>query len=120
MDRPHVVTGALDDETLALLDRLAEHFGCTREHLVTTAVIRFVDEESRIFPGEFDHLPPYVSDDPKQMALTEAEAAVADAWRALIEEGEEAIKRGDLISHEDLMAELRALDNAALRKKNAA
>lgn len=120
MDLPHVVTGALDDETLALLDRLAAHFGCTRERLVTTAVTRFVDEESRIFPGEFDHLPPYVSDDPRMIALDEAEATGADAGRALADEGGAAIKRGDFVAHEDLMAELRALDNAARRKRNAA
>lgn len=120
MDRPHVVTGALDDETLALLDRLAEHFGCTREHLVATAVMRFVAEESRIFPGEFDHLPPCVSDDPRMIALDAAEAAVADAWRALAEEGEDAIERGDFVAHEDLMAELRGLDDRARRARNAA
>lgn len=104
MDKPHLVTAPLADATLVDLDRLAAHFGCTREHLVTTAVMRFVDEESRIFPGEFDDRPPYVSDDPLEQVLRAAEEKAIEAMDAFLKESIEQADRGELISQEDMEA----------------
>ncbi len=59
MDLPRQAIAALDDETMQDLERLSNHLGCSVEHLPTTALMRFVNEESRTFPSEFDHLPAY-------------------------------------------------------------
>lgn len=90
-----------------MLDRLAAHFGCTRDHLVATAVMRFVDEESRIFPGEFDHLPPYEDPEPLAKNLAEAERRVAEAWSAYLKPAEDDIEAGRMVDHKDSMRELR-------------
>jgi len=120
MDLPHRVIAALDDETMQDLERLAAHFGCSVEHLATTALMRFVNEESRLFPTEFDDLPAYESPDPLVQALYEANRKAAEAFAAFIKPAEEAAERGELIPHEELMAQLRALDEEARAKRNAA
>lgn len=105
------MTATLDAETLADLRRLAEHINCSVDHLVTTAVLRFVNEEIGALPREkddpFADLPPYEDPTVEGRALSEAEAAHDAAFKAFIQVGEDAIARGDVISHEDLMAELR-------------
>ena len=109
MGKHEAITATVDDETLADLGRLAEHMNCTVDHLVTTAVLRFVGEEiGAITPDAFAHLPCYVETEPTALALDEAEGKARAALRAYLQEGTDAIARGDVISHEDLMAELRA------------
>jgi predicted transcriptional regulator len=103
MGKSHKVAAALDADTLADLDRLAAKWGCTREHIATTAVLRFLNEETRHWPGEFDNLPPYVETDPLAIALNEAEQKAADALDAFVSVGEEAADRGETISHEDIV-----------------
>jgi predicted transcriptional regulator len=111
MGKSEAVTATLDAETLADLRRLAEHMNCSVDHLVTSAVLRFVDDELGALPPDkddpFTGLPPYEDPSVEGRALSEAEAAHAAAFKAFIQVGEDAIARGDVISHEDLMAELR-------------
>lgn len=115
------INAAVDAETLADLGRLAEHMNCSLDHLVTTAVLRFVNDEiGAITPDEFAHLPPYVEKEPIARALNEAESEARVAMRAFLKVGEDAIERGDVISHEDLMAELHMLDDEASARRDAA
>lgn len=72
-----VVTARLDEETLAALDRLADHHERSRAWLVAKAIKHFVKEES-------DFL-------------------------AFLQEGEDAIDRGDFVTHEELVADIRAM-----------
>ena len=104
MDLPHQITGRLDDDTLRDLEQLAVHFDCSLEHLVTTAVMRFVNEESRIFPGEFDDLPAYISPDPLARQLDEASRQAHEALMAYLKPAIESADRGDLISQEEMEA----------------
>lgn len=121
MGKHEAITAAVDSETLADLQRLAEHMNCSVDHLVATAVLRFVGEEiGAITPDEFAHLPPYVETEPTACALNEAEGKARAAMRAFLKVGEDAIQRGDTVSHEDLMAELRRLDEDAVSTKQAA
>lgn len=124
MSKSQKVTAPLDSDSLADLDRLAAHMECTREQLVAAAVDRFIAEESRFLPPHPDdplaNLPPYVETDPLAIALNEAERKAAEAMAAFLKAGEDAIARGDVISHDDLMAELKALDEQARARKDAA
>ncbi len=120
MSKQQLTSEPLDEESVADLDKLAAEWGCTREHLVATAVLRFLGEKTRHWPTEFDELPPFEETDPLAIALNEAEEKARDAMRAFLKVGEDAIARGDTISHEDLMAELRGLDERAEARKNAA
>jgi predicted transcriptional regulator len=72
-----VVTARLDQDTLAALDRLAEHHERSRAWLVAKAVSRYVKAESAFF--------------------------------AFLQEGEEAIDRGDYVTHEELVAEIQGM-----------
>ena len=49
MKKTVVVTARIDEETLAGLDRLAEHYERSRAWLVGKAVARYVNEESEFF-----------------------------------------------------------------------
>jgi predicted transcriptional regulator len=93
----------LGRETLADLDALAEQLDCTREHLIETAVLRFVGEEAPIDPM-FKDLPPYRSPELDWEAIDRANASM----ESFVKKGEEAIDRSEWISHEDLVAELKA------------
>lgn len=109
MSKAQPVTGEVPADYHADLLRLAELWSLPVDHLVATAVIRFVAEESRVlYKDEFAHLPPYVDASPTARALDEAQARAREALEAYIGEGTDAIECGDVISHEDLMAELRS------------
>lgn len=109
MSKAHPVTGEVPAEYHADLLRLAERWNVPVDHLVTTAVVRFVAEESRVlYKDEFADLPHYEDPSPTARALAEAQAKVREALDAYVKEGTDAIERGEVISHEDLMAELRA------------
>ena len=103
MGKHDFTTAGLDEETAADLRKLAAHRGCTPEHLVATAVVRFVNDEiGAITPNEFAHLPPYVETEPTACALDEAEGKVRVAMRAFLKLGEDAIERGDVYSQEEM------------------
>lgn len=105
MGKSEAVTAALDAEALADLKRLAEHMDCSIDHLVTTAVLRFVNDEiGAITPDEFAHLPTPPRDPSLDWDAIDKARASLSAW---LKEGEDAIERGDIISHEDLMAGMR-------------
>ena len=117
MSKSHSVAADLDAEALADLKRLAKHFGCSVEHLVATAVMRFLNDEiATITEDPFAELPPYRNADLDWDLMEKADADFA----AFIKRGEDAIAQGDFVSHEELMEELRKLDKAALDKKKRA
>ena len=121
MGKHEAISAAVDSETLADLQRLAEHMDCSVDHLVTTAVLRFVNEEiGAITPDEFAGLPDYVPTEPTARALYNAKEAAHRALLAFLKEGEDDIANGRVISHEDLIAELRSLDDEALAKRESA
>jgi len=107
MSKQPLTSEALDDETVADLDKLAAERGCTREHLVATAVLRFVSEETRHWPTEADDLPAYVETDPLAIALNEAEDKVREAFEAFVQPAEDDITAGRLVEHADFMREMR-------------
>jgi predicted transcriptional regulator len=72
-----VVTARLDPDTLATLDKLAEHHERSRAWLVAKAVKHYVTRES--------------------------------AFLEFLQEGEDAIDRGDYLTHEELVAEIQAM-----------
>ena len=120
MGKHEAVTAAIDDETFADLRRLAEHMDCTVDHLVATAVYRFVNDEIRaITPDEFAHIPRYVPEEPTARTLYDAEEVAHQALLAFLKEGEDDIANGRVVSHEDLVAELKQLDDEALADKKA-
>jgi predicted transcriptional regulator len=100
----HPLTVVVDAETLADLDRLAVEFGDTREHLLATAVMRFVREELECLPADpddpFANLPP--SEDPtaEGRALDLAGDEAARAFAAYIKIGEDQADRGEVFSQE--------------------
>lgn len=100
---PSRVEVHLGGETLADLDALAEQLDCTREHLIETAVLRLVGDEAPADP-QFKDVPPYRSPALDWEAIDRANASMD----AFIKKGEDAIDRGEWISHEDLVAELKA------------
>ncbi len=119
MSKQQLTSAPLDDADVAGLDRLCEHLGVSREHLVATAILRFVREEMRELPdsdSEGVHFPPYVETDPLTLALNEAEENAAEALRAYLKPGEDDIAAGRLIDHEDFMREMRE----RYRSRNAA
>lgn len=85
------VTAELDARSAARLDLVAARIGCTAEEAVKLAVARLIADTS----GEAD-------------------------LAARLHEADEAIARGDVIDHDELMAEWERLDNEALARKHAA
>jgi predicted transcriptional regulator len=77
MTKTAVVTTRLDEETLAGLDRLGEHYERSRAWLVAKAVERYVKEESEFF--------------------------------AFVQEGEDAIERGEFVTQEQMEEWVRSL-----------
>ena len=91
------------------LDHLAKLWGRTREHVLQTAIMRLVDEETPIDDRWRDlPLPP---PPPGLEVLDEADAAM----RRFIQEGIDDVERGAVVSHEEVFRELRRR-----RRKNAA
>lgn len=112
------MTATLDAETLADLRRLAEHMDCSVDHLVTSAVLRFVNEEiGTVTPDEFAHLPAPPRDPSLDWEAIDRAQASFHAW---LKEGEDDLASGNVISHQDLMAELKQLDDRAVAKANLA
>ena len=118
MGKSEAVTAALDAETLADLRRLAAHMNCSVDHLVTTAVVRFVNEEiGAVEPDPFAHLPaPSRNPSLDWEAIDKAQAS----FHAWLKEGEDDLASGNVVSHEDLMAELKGLDDRAVAKATLA
>lgn len=108
MGKQQLTSEAIDEASVANLDKLASEWECTREHLVATAVLRFLNDETRHWPSEFDDLPPYVETNLLAIALNEAEAKAAEALDAFLKVGEDDIEAGRVIDHEDFMCEMRA------------
>lgn len=118
MGKQEAISAAVDAETLGDLRRLAEHMNCSIDHLVTTAVLRFVGEEmGAITPDEFAHIPPFVSTDPTSRALHDAEHEARVAMRAFLKVGEDAVERGEVFSQEEM--ELWFAERVAARSQAA-
>ncbi len=81
MKRTAVITTRLDEEVLAGLDRLGEHYDRSRAWLVAKAVARYVREESEFF--------------------------------AFVQDGEDAIDRGDYLTQAQMEAWAKSLGRAA-------
>lgn len=110
MGKQQLISEPLNDEIVAEFDRICEHLRGSREHLVATAILRFMQDEMRHLPGygsERAHLPPYVETDPSAVALNEADGKAAEALRAYLKPAEDDIEAGRLIDHEDFMREMR-------------
>lgn len=103
MDREHQVTGHLDDQWLADLDRVCEHLGITRDHAVTTAVLRFVDQESRDFPSEWDDLPGYRTPEIDWESVDKATAS----FDAFLQRGQDDLDAGRTVPHEEVVRMMR-------------
>jgi predicted transcriptional regulator len=116
MSKTAVIAAGVDEETLTDLRQLAERFGCTVEHLVTTAVVRFVNEERATTSGDFDGLPPYVDPDPLARNLADAERRTVEAWRAYLQPALDDLEAGRTVDHEELMQQMRE----RYRSRNAA
>jgi predicted transcriptional regulator len=116
MSKASVITATVDEATLADLQQLAEGSGCTVEHLVTTAVLRFVDEERTAVPDQLGELPPYVDSDPLARALGEAEGRAIDALKAYLQPALDDLEAGRSIPHEEVMRRMRERH----RSRNAA
>jgi predicted transcriptional regulator len=116
MSKAAVITASVDEATLATLGQLAEGFGCTVEQLVTTAVLRFVDEERAALPDDPGELPPYVESDPLARALGEANGRASDALRAYVQPALDDLEAGRSIPHEEVMRRMRERH----RSRNAA
>ena len=84
MSKSQHVTVPLDATTSCDLDRLAAEWNCTRDHIAMTALLRFLNEETRHWPSEFEPLPPFVETDPLAIALNESESEAIAALHAYL------------------------------------
>lgn len=116
MSKTAVITAGVDPATLAALEQLAERFGCTVERLVTTAVLRFVNEEHRVLPDELQGLPPYVDPDPLARNLNEANGQAIEAMWAYLQPARDDLEAGWTIPHDEVMRRMRE----RLRSRDAA
>ena len=108
MGKQETIPVSLDAERVADLDRAAAVLGCSREQAIVAAVIRWLDEES---PDEQWRSLPQPPPQPGLEVLDDA----AKAARAFIQEGIDSAERGELVDHEEVIAELRRR-----RRKDAA
>lgn len=116
MGKTVAIAAGVDEETLTGLRQLAERFGCTVEHLVATAVLRFVNEEGGASSRDFDGLPPYVDPDPLARNLEDAERRTVEAWRAYLQPALDDLEAGKTVDHDELMRQMRERH----RSRNAA
>lgn len=115
MTKTSAITAKVDAETLSELRLLAKRFGCSIEHLVSTAVLRFVDQEAA--PSvEGEDLPPYVDPDPLARDLQHAELRAAEALRAYLQPALDDAEAGRTIDHDEVMRRMRE----RFRSRNAA
>ena len=116
MSKADVIAPSIDEATLGDLQRLAQRSGCTVEHLVATAVLRFVHEECGALPEDSGELPPYVDPDPLARALSEANGRATEALRAYLQPALDDLDAGRSIPHEEVMRRMRERH----RSRNAA
>lgn len=103
MGKHEAISATVDHQTLADLRRLAEHMGCTVDHLVATAVHRFVNQEiGAVEPDAFADMPGYCDPTPEGRALDEAQDREREAFRAYVKIGTDAADRGEVVSHEEM------------------
>ena len=76
MSKSAVITARLDEETMALVDKVASAQGRSRGWFAAQAIRRIAEDEA--------------------------------AYMAFVQEGTDALDRGDTISHDELFARLRA------------
>jgi predicted transcriptional regulator len=111
-----VIAASAGEETLTGLKQLAERFDCTVEHLVETAVLRFVNEEREAAPDDLAGLPPYVDPDPLARNLADAERRTAEAWKAYVQPALDDLEAGKTVDHDEFMRQMRE----RYRSRNAA
>jgi predicted transcriptional regulator len=98
-------TVSLNAGLWADLDRLAAAWGTTREHVLETAVMRFVDEECFSLEGDAEDGPAYPSyrdPSPEGQALDRATEEAERAFDAFIKVGEDQADRGEVVSQAEM------------------
>ena len=111
MSKRRSITIALDAEMQAGLTKLADRLGETPEGLVTTALLRLLDEElyaAASQDGDHEEFPEYRAEEATARALDRAEQAYAEALRAFAKVGEDEIARGEFLTHEGVMEQLKS------------
>lgn len=104
MGKHEAISAAVDDETFADLQKLAEHMNCSVDHLVATAVYRFVNDEIRaIAPDQFADIPGYRDPELDWAAIDTAQAS----FNAFLQRGIDDLEAGRTIPHEEVMREMR-------------
>lgn len=116
MSQGPALSVVIDPELRGELVELAERWKVDLDHVVTTALLRLVNDEAR--PDAVLDSLPMPSPQPGLEVLDEA----ALALRRFIQVGIDSLETEPTIDHDDLMAELRHRDDAALsvKKKSAA
>nr|WP_294167728.1 hypothetical protein [uncultured Sphingomonas sp.] len=115
MSKRPSLTVTLTAQTLGDLDEVAREWGCTPEQVALTAIYRLINEEAP--SDEVYKTLPAPPPEPELEVLDDA----AEALRAFIQEGVDSAERGELIPHDEVIAELRRRDEEALgAAKNAA
>lgn len=109
MDKARIIETQIDARTFADLERLARRLDASIDHLITTAIMRFVDEEVGVFEEERLPGPPsFATLQPELAPLDDA----AEAMHAFLRKGLDDLEAGRVIPHEDVMRELRARHRA--------
>lgn len=104
MGKQEAVTAAVDAETLDALQRLAEHMNSSVDHLVTTAILRFVNDEiGAITPDEFAGIRGYRAPELDWEAIDKGQAS----FNAFLQAGIDDLDAGRTFSHEEVMREMR-------------
>jgi predicted transcriptional regulator len=114
-------TVSLSADLWADIDRLAEAWSTTREHVLETAVMRFVDEECPILEGDAEDgsaYPSYRDPSPEGQALDRATEEAERAFDAFIKVGEDQADRGEVVSQAEM--ERWFADRVATRGRSAA
>lgn len=102
---------AIDPSVHAELSEIAARWNVELDHVVATALMRFVADEAPVDETFADFPLP-----PPQPGLEVLDDAAA-ALRRFIQDGIDSIERGEFVEHDDLMAELKQRDDAALKSK---
>lgn len=105
------LTFAIDRETHDELCKIAARWKVDLDHVVMTALMRLVDDEAPL-DASLAGLPP-----PPATPGLEIFDDAAAALRRFIQEGVDSADRGELVNHDDLMAELARRDDAAVKSK---
>lgn len=105
MDKAYPVAAELDARTFAELKHLSRQLDVSIDHLVATAVLRFVSDE--MAASEAEERPAASSFAAVQPELAPLDAA-AEAMRAFVRKGLDDIEAGRVIPHDEVMRQLRA------------